>query len=973
MKYSLYRCALALFSAGAALSLLAGDVGAQSMQVHVHQCTEVDGVVTEIADDIRPTGTTCTTERAPAVEGYLFTGWTISTAQQFSPRDRHGRAYDAASFVPFEETTLTAHYLAASVDTDGDGLPDGYEIYWYGSTDASPTSDTDGDGYDLAAEFAAGTNPLLVDTTFGGVVWGDSGEQWYNPHEAGWVTFRCEPEGALFETYSNIVLQGQQVVSHAIDLHERTFAYWRVGGRRMADRNGRALNRVSFEMGNQNLEVIAVCIEDEAERARQYWYGREEPFDSDTDGDGYTFAEELAAGTNPLLPDTAINGGVVWGDSDELVVRSGRTRQVTVRCEPEGELFGTTVEYAVVGETYESQTMDPAGTTFAYWTMNGVRVAGSGGRAVDTVRLVMPDADIELVAHCLADADERARQYWYGYDASPDSDTDGDGYTFAEELAAGTSPVMRDETFGGVVWMDGDSLEVNLQTYEQEEGALLNGTYVAFFTSPRAHSTGMNFGANLTPYVYDFNGDGLFDLVLKSDSGIRFFRNSGSKGAPAFTEIANADVSGLDFGTNDVSRLEGVALNVPLVGALTATYGDVDEDGQTDILVSDDTGRIWYYRNHSTSQPLNFSTFTLQNKVWGGSYNGFANGLRIAAVDWDDDGDVDMLCGTAEGNLMLLSDPRAGHPSNLRAQSGVSDVELTWNATAQSRVRGYNVYRSIASSADFACIAEASLPSYRDAPSILSNAYDYCVTAVSRFYTAGNSRPTVTESTATDPVRVEFGKVRFVWRPAAGFVGDVVDVELAAENAHGLAAENFQLKIAYDENVLVPIEVRRSGLTENLRFQSTYNRGSWIVTGAGGSIESGTGTFLTFSFYVSDQTSLQSTSVTVEDFELRSIGGGNVIPVLDEAAGAVELSENAESGDPTSVPVGSRGDLNGDGHVTDADLELFVRWKDAAADVVPAEIVRAADYNGDGKLDNKDFHLMKKDLRNRQGKQGGSR
>jgi len=237
------------------------------------------------------------------------------------------------------------------------------------------------------------------------------------------------------------------------------------------------------------------------------------------------------------------------------------------------------------------------------------------------------------------------------------------------------------------------------------------------------------------------------------------------------------------------------------------------------------------------------------------------------------------------------------------------------------------------------------------------------VTTVSRTYVAGNSKPQTSESTPTDPVRVSFGKVRFVWRPAVGFIGDTVEVNLAAENAHGLAAQNFQLKISYDESVLSPLEVRKSGLTERLEFQDTHSRGTWIVQGSGGTIDSGSGTFLTFVFHISDQAAFATTVVKIEDFELRSIGGGNVIPVYDDESD-VGLSDG-EHPDRTYVPAGALGDLDGNGRLTTDDLALFIRWKDEAADVVPSAVVQAGDYNGDGRLDNKDFHLMKKDFRER--------
>ena len=114
--------------------------------VHVFEQTEAGGATVRIADRMLETGRSYKTGAAPAKSGWIFTRWTISTEQDFTDRDAWGRAYDEAPFKLYEETTLSAHYLPKTQDEDGDGLADGYEVYWYGSTDVSPTSDTDGDG-----------------------------------------------------------------------------------------------------------------------------------------------------------------------------------------------------------------------------------------------------------------------------------------------------------------------------------------------------------------------------------------------------------------------------------------------------------------------------------------------------------------------------------------------------------------------------------------------------------------------------------------------------------------------------------------------------------------------------------------------------------------------------------------------------------------------------------------------------------
>ena len=289
--------------------------------VHVHVQRAAGGVTNSLGDVTQETGGDYVTAPAPKVAGYIFTHWTTTDANGFTGRDVFGRAHDAAQYHLYQAVTLTANYLPASQDSDGDGVADGHEIYWYGSLVESALSDSDGDGYTLAEELAAGTNPLMKDRAVnGGVVRLDSDEWIYNPHGYSTVTIRSEPEGLLFATLVELHVPGEQIVSTVAFVPSVTssFAYWTVNGVQQRDVFGRAVDSVSLVMPSHAVEIVAVTESDETDRQMLYWYGTTGvSLSSDTDGDGYTLAEELAAGTNPLMKDRAINGGVAWLDSGE--------------------------------------------------------------------------------------------------------------------------------------------------------------------------------------------------------------------------------------------------------------------------------------------------------------------------------------------------------------------------------------------------------------------------------------------------------------------------------------------------------------------------------------------------------------------------------------------------------------------------------------------------------------------------------
>lgn len=64
--------------------------------------------------------------------------------------------YDAAG-------NLLQRTVAVFIDTDGDHMDDGWEVFYFGDLTRDGSGDFDGDGMSDLAEFLAGTNPLDSD------------------------------------------------------------------------------------------------------------------------------------------------------------------------------------------------------------------------------------------------------------------------------------------------------------------------------------------------------------------------------------------------------------------------------------------------------------------------------------------------------------------------------------------------------------------------------------------------------------------------------------------------------------------------------------------------------------------------------------------------------------------------------------------------------------------------------------------
>jgi hypothetical protein len=153
---------------------------------------------------------------------------------------------------------------------------------------------------------------------------------------------------------------------------------------------------------------------------------------------------------------------------------------------------------------------------------------------------------------------------------------------------------------------------------------------------------------NACPCVDDWNGDGLNDLLVgASDGFVRLFLNEGSNATPVFNRTQYVTLAG------------GEQLAVP--GRAAPVVIDLDNDGLKDVVSGCTNGKAYFFENTGTNSnpqlldPVMLGIDTLD--IYAGATG------RFAPLDWDGDGDLDLMAGSIESRLKLYKRTVTSQPA----------------------------------------------------------------------------------------------------------------------------------------------------------------------------------------------------------------------------------------------------------------------------------------------------------------------
>jgi len=144
-------------------------------------------------------------------------------------------------------------------------------------------------------------------------------------------------------------------------------------------------------------------------------------------------------------------------------------------------------------------------------------------------------------------------------------------------------------------------------------------------------------GAGANPVFFDYDADGLLDLIIGN-----YRYNSGSGSLSLYKNVGTQTLPAFELITRNYASLSAYNLN-----GLYSAFGDLDADGDNDMIIGDYNGLLYYFDN--TAGAGNTANFSLSQA----NYKSIDVGQFAAPqlVDVNGNGKLDLLIGERSGRV----------------------------------------------------------------------------------------------------------------------------------------------------------------------------------------------------------------------------------------------------------------------------------------------------------------------------------
>ena len=244
------------------------------------------------------------------------------------------------------------------------------------------------------------------------------------------------------------------------------FGYWSNGNNRLADTGGRSVTLATVLISEATTLTAHYFLstQDSDSDGIMDWYEYRNFGDlnssssDDNDGDGFSNGQENELGQESTIRDQVEDGGISSRVSSGFVYADTSMVHYTIKSNPIGFVSGVDA-YVELNASVNTSNLHGQnnGYHFAYWSVNGVRQAGSTGVALSQVSHLL-NTETAIVAHYIPsteDTDGDGVMDWFEYNQfgnlsdGPNSDNDGDGFTNKQESELGQEATIPDQVDDG--------------------------------------------------------------------------------------------------------------------------------------------------------------------------------------------------------------------------------------------------------------------------------------------------------------------------------------------------------------------------------------------------------------------------------------------------------------------------------------------------------------------------------------------